>query len=140
MDGGVLFLGISTYNTATMVPSLSPLRSTSTLTPLTEADVLKRLDQVMDPELGISIVKLGLIYKVTLTPSQDAKSQSVRILMTLTTPGCPLASVFDGMVRDALFGLPNLDTDRDVSIELTFDPPWVPDMMDPEAKAELGFD
>jgi metal-sulfur cluster biosynthetic enzyme len=60
--------------------------------------------------------------------------------MTLTTPGCPLAHVFDSMVRDALYGTPGLDVDQEVAIELTFDPPWIPDMMDAETKAELGFD
>jgi len=102
----------------------------------TEADVYQKLSNVIDPELGINIVKLGLIYKVLLVP----ESGRVKITMTLTTPGCPLAAVFDGMLRDSLFGLPGLDPDHDVDIELTFDPPWVPDMMDEEAKAELGFD
>lgn len=105
---------------------------------LTKNDIYQRLDTVMDPELGISIVKLGLIYDVSLSQVQDRTK--VHILMTLTTPGCPLAAVFDGMLRDALFGLPDLDTDQDVSLELTFDPPWIPDMMDEEARAELGFD
>jgi metal-sulfur cluster biosynthetic enzyme len=57
--------------------------------------------------------------------------------MTLTTAGCPLAGVFDQLVRDALFGLPGVDVEHDVVIALTFDPPWVPDMMDAEAKAQL---
>ncbi len=104
---------------------------------ITQDQVYAHLHKVIDPELGISIVRLGLIYKVQLTPAQGRTK--LHIVMTLTTPGCPLASVFDGMVRDALFGLPGIDVDQDVSIELTFDPPWVPDMMDEEAKAELGF-
>lgn len=103
----------------------------------TEA-IYQRLDKVIDPELGISIVKLGLVYDVKILPTKTTKK--VHITMTLTTPGCPLASVFDQMVRDSLYGLPDIDVDQDVSIELTFDPPWVPDMMDAEAKAELGFD
>jgi len=108
---------------------------------LTPADVYQRLDTVIDPELGISIVKLGLIYDVKVEPKPELPDENkVRILMTLTTPGCPLAGVFDGMVKDALFGLPGLTSDRDIWVELTFDPPWVTDMMDPEARAELGFD
>lgn len=106
---------------------------------LTKDEVYRRLDTVIDPELGISIVKLGLIYDVTVEPKADADSYIARILMTLTTPGCPLAAVFDHMVKDALYGLPGLASDQDVHITLTFDPPWVPDMMDEEAKAELGF-
>lgn len=104
---------------------------------ITQQDVMARLDKVIDPELGISIVKLGLIYSVKVE-ERDGRPFA-KIVMTLTTPGCPLAAVFDGMVRDALFGLPNLSVDQDVAIELTFDPPWLPDMMDEEAKAELGF-
>lgn len=103
----------------------------------TQADVFKALSTVIDPELGIDIVKLGLIYKVEVI---EVESQpKVKIVMTLTTPGCPLSAVFDAMVRDALFGLPGLDPDHQVELNLTFDPPWVADMMDEEAKAELGF-
>ena len=110
-------------------------------TPLTPEEIYKRLDTVIDPELGISIVKLGLIYTVTVTPKEENPSEfKIHVLMTLTTPGCPLAAVFDGMVKDSLFGLPGLVSDRDVWVELTFDPPWVMDMMDAESRAELGFD
>ena len=104
------------------------------------AEAYARLDNVIDPELGISIVKLGLIYTVDVEPKKDDPAHdTVRITMTLTTPGCPLAAVFDQMLKDALYGLPWLATDQDVNISLTFDPPWVPEMMDEEAKAELGF-
>jgi metal-sulfur cluster biosynthetic enzyme len=118
---------------------LAPPQAAPTPTPFTVDDVYKRLDTVIDPELGISIVKLGLIYKVAVGLTEDRPGKMVKITMTLTTPGCPLAGVFDGMVKDSLFGLPGLNPDRDVWVELTFDPPWVPDMMDEEAKAELGF-
>ncbi len=105
---------------------------------LTKDDVYQRLAQVIDPELGIDVVKLGLVYDVSLSEVQG--KTKVHIVMTLTTPGCPLAGMFDSMVRDALYGLPDLDVDQDISLELTFDPPWIPDMMDEEARAELGFD
>lgn len=104
------------------------------------AEVYERLNTVIDPELGISIVKLGLIYEVHVDPkADDATHQVIRIVMTLTTPGCPLAAVFDQMLKDSLYGLAWLASDQDVQITLTFDPPWVPEMMDEEAKAELGF-
>jgi metal-sulfur cluster biosynthetic enzyme len=115
----------------------------------TALDVRQALQTVIDPELGIDIVRLGLIYDVTVTPESERKAgvtgrvgtgPHVHILMTLTTPGCPLIATFDVMVRSSLAGLPNLDTEEGVEIELTFDPPWVPDMMEPEARAELGFD
>jgi metal-sulfur cluster biosynthetic enzyme len=103
-------------------------------------EVYERLNTVIDPELGISIVKLGLIYEVHVDPkSDDAAHNVIRIVMTLTTPGCPLAAVFDQMLKDSLYGLTWLASDQDVQITLTFDPPWVPEMMDEEAKAELGF-
>ncbi len=109
---------------------------------ISKQTIFDHLQHVIDPELGISIVRLGLVYDVSLSPIQEKDGSSkikVHILMTLTTPGCPLAAVFDGMVRDALFGIDGVNPDHDVTIELTFDPPWVPDMMDEEAKAELGF-
>lgn len=103
--------------------------------------IYDRLKTVMDPELNIDLVSLGLIYDVSVSTRQtpEGERQQVHIVMTLTTPGCPLAGVFDKLVKDALFGLPDLDPEQDVTVELTFDPPWVQDMMSEEAKAELGF-
>jgi metal-sulfur cluster biosynthetic enzyme len=100
---------------------------------LTEHTIRQALAKVIDPELQIDIVSLGLIYNVKV----DGK-QKVIIRMTLTTPGCPLAPVIDEMVRDALFGLVE-DTEQDVIIDLTFDPPWIPEMMTEEARLELGL-
>jgi metal-sulfur cluster biosynthetic enzyme len=100
---------------------------------LTEKTVRQALATVIDPELQIDIVSLGLIYNVKV--EADGK---VNIRMTLTTPGCPLAPVIDQMVRESLFGLVE-DTDQDIVIDLTFDPPWLPDMMTEEARLELGL-
>lgn len=104
--------------------------------------VRQALATVIDPELGVDIVSLGLIYDVDVTKMRTAEGERpvVHILMTLTTPGCPLAAVFDQMVKDGLRIIPDLDVEQHVIVELTFDPPWVPDMMSAEAKAELGFD
>lgn len=101
--------------------------------------VYDRLKTVMDPELDIDIVSLGLIYRVTVTKRQTSQGEKpyVHILMTLTTPGCPLAGVFDKMVKESLVKIKNLDPEHDVEVELTFDPPWTEDMMDPEARASL---
>src|SRR3989344_3017986 len=104
---------------------------------VTEKEVWERLRTVMDPELKINIVDLGLVYKVECQ-MLNAKCQ-IKILMTLTTPGCPLAGMFEALVKHALKQLPRIDVDRDVQIELTFDPPWTSDMMSEAAKAELGF-
>lgn len=123
---------------------------------ITVEQAYERLKTVKDPELGIDLVSLGLIYDVTVVEVQEkspakspaetpVKSQQnstrtkVHILMTLTTPGCPLAGVFDTLVKDAFFGLEGLDPNQDITVELTFDPPWFQDMMSEEAKAELGF-
>lgn len=91
----------------------------------------RQLGQVIDPELGINIVDLGLVYEAKLEGSR------AKVLMTLTTPGCPLAGVFDELVSASLKELDGVDQ---VSVELTFDPPWTKDMMSDEAKAQLGMD
>lgn len=95
---------------------------------ITEEQVWERLRTVIDPELKINIVDLGLVYKIQVTSD---KRQEIRILMTLTTPGCPLAGMFEVLIKHKVKG--------DVEIELTFDPPWTADMMSAAAKAELGF-
>lgn len=103
-----------------------------------EKRIWQALRQVLDPELGIDIVSLGLIYRVSADLSATGQ-QKVGILMTLTTPGCPLADSFDGLVRQSLSTISTIDSDEDVTITLTFDPPWTQDMMTDEAKAELGM-
>jgi metal-sulfur cluster biosynthetic enzyme len=108
---------------------------------VTSKQIYKQLKTVLDPELHINIVDLGLIYDVSISTVQELKGnkQKIHIVMTLTTPGCPLASVFDRMVRDALIDVPGIDAYHDITIELTFDPPWIIDMMDAEARARLGL-
>lgn len=98
---------------------------------VTEDQVLERLREVIDPELGVNIVDLGLVYNVTVDKGK------VSILMTLTTPGCPLAGVFDELVSEAVGKLEGVG---DISVELTFDPPWTQELMSEEAKAQLGFE
>jgi metal-sulfur cluster biosynthetic enzyme len=102
---------------------------------ITVGQVKERLRTVIDPELNINIVDLGLVYKVKVGTGKA----KVFILMTLTTPGCPLAGVIDAMTRKSLEDLPDINIRKDIDIELTFDPPWVPDMMSEEAKAELNL-
>lgn len=108
----------------------------------TKENVYDCLRQVIDPELNIDVVSLGLVYEVVIKEIQTDAGLApfVHVLLTLTTPGCPLAAVFDTMIKEALVPLPGLDVKKNVMIELTFDPPWMPDMMTEEAKAELGFD
>lgn len=105
---------------------------------VTEDEVRQALREVIDPELGINIVDLGLVYTVEVR--RQNSGVKVYILMTLTTPGCPLAGIFDQLVREALQTIPGVDVHKDVEIELTFDPPWVESMMTEESRAQLGID
>jgi len=109
---------------------------------ITRDQVYEALKGVIDPELHIDIVSLGLVYDVMLSEKQltEGAVTHIHVLLTLTTPGCPLAHMFEDMIREALNVLPLAQLTRDVTVELTFDPPWIPDMMTEEAKAELGFD
>jgi len=84
----------------------------------TEAAVTEALRSVIDPELGLSVVELGLIYGIRI---EDGR---VGVRMTLTAPGCPLHAVMPEWVRDAVRSVPGV---REVAVELTFDPPWSPD-------------
>ncbi|MBI5357083.1 DUF59 domain-containing protein [Candidatus Collierbacteria bacterium] len=116
---------------------------------LTKRLIKDRLRQVIDPELGINIMDLGLIYSIkinypsSIIPPGRASGRrhhpSIIILMTLTSPGCPLAAVFQPMVKQALADIPGFDQYKDLTLELTFDPPWHQDMMSERAKAELGL-
>ena len=93
--------------------------------------VEEKLQDVIDPELQMSIVDLGLIYEVTV------EDESVTILMTLTTMGCPL---FDTIEEDIHAKLGSIGVEeKNIKINLTFDPPWSMDRMSERAKAMLGI-
>ena len=98
-------------------------------TPLTEEAVIAALREVIDPEMGIDIVSLGLIYDVHI------QGACVDIKMTLTMRGCPM---HDSIVGGVQLVLLNLDTVEDVHVETVWDPPWSPAMMAPEAQAGLA--
>ncbi len=94
--------------------------------------VRDQLKKVLDPELGVSIVDLGLIYDISVS-----KDGICHITMTLTTIGCPLFGQIQKEIEDRVM---ELDEIEDVKIDLTFDPPWSADMMTPDAKIQLGLD
>lgn len=98
---------------------------------LTKKLILNQLKSVPDPELGISIVDLGLVYN-----AKADKKGNVVITMTLTTMGCPLFELIEGPVKEAVSKLPGVKV---VTVELTFDPPWSPEKMSKEARVSLGF-
>ena len=90
------------------------------------------LKNIPDPEIGVSLWDLGLIYNIDI----DAKLGNVTILMTLTTIGCPLFEQIAGSIREAVGKLPGV---KSVDVELTFEPPWSVDRMSEVAKLQLGF-
>lgn len=98
---------------------------------ITKKIILSKLTEVMDPELNISIVDLGLVYDAKLVKNK------VKIIMTLTTIGCPLFSLIETQVKDKIkeLGL----KDENISLELTFDPPWSMEKMSKKARAMLGI-
>lgn len=97
---------------------------------ITQDQIIDKLRQCLDPELGVNIIDLGLVYGVSVEGSR------VHVLMTLTTPGCPLDAYF---TKDITSRLKTLKGISDVAVELTFDPIWSPAKMSPEGKDLLGF-
>ena len=93
--------------------------------------IVKVLKTIFDPEIPVDIYELGLIYDVFVNEDND-----VKILMTLTTPNCPVAETLAQEVKEKVR---SLDEVNEVELELTFDPPWTRDLMSEEAKLELGF-
>lgn len=92
--------------------------------------ILEALGRIKDPELGLDLVSLGLIYETAIN------GESVYVRCTLTTPGCPLAGTIIEDVRAAVGRLPGVSS---VEVDLTFDPPWTPDKMSAEAAELLGL-
>lgn len=96
----------------------------------TEEDVMDALSGVIDPELGISVVDLGLIYGV------EVSGKKVRVRMTFTTPACPMLNLIVSRVEDAVKKLRGID---EVAVQLVWEPPWTPERMSAEGKKALGF-
>lgn len=94
-------------------------------------DVIGQLKSVYDPEIPVDIYELGLIYKVELEDDRMLKVE-----MTLTAPGCPVAGEMPEWVREACEVVAGV---RRVEVSMTFDPPWTPDRMSDEAKLELNM-
>jgi metal-sulfur cluster biosynthetic enzyme len=92
--------------------------------------VMAALRRVIDPELGYNIVDLGLVYRV------EIEDGAVQVVMTTTTRGCPATDYLRGGAGAASGAAPGV---KSSTVELTYDPPWTPDMMSPQAKAHLGI-
>lgn len=93
--------------------------------------IVTALKTVYDPEIPVDIYELGLIYKVDVSDDMD-----ITVDMTLTAPGCPVAGEMPGWVENAVRSVPGV---RDVTVNLTFEPPWDPSRMSDEAKLELNM-
>ena len=93
--------------------------------------IVKVLKSIYDPEIPVDIYELGLIYDVFVN-----EDNNVKILMTLTTPNCPVAETLPVEVEDKVKSLKMVN---DAEVEITFDPPWTQDLMSEEAKLELGM-
>lgn len=93
--------------------------------------VIETLKTIFDPEIPVNIYELGLIYEVKMDDELN-----VTILMTLTSPNCPVAESLPVEVKERIS---EVDGIKEVTVELTFEPPWDKDMMSEEALLELGF-
>jgi len=96
-------------------------------------EILEALKNVYDPEIPVSVVDLGLIYDIKI----DENNGTVFVKMTLTAPGCPMSSF---IMRDVEMVIRELEGVKDVKVELTYDPPWSPDLMSSDAKKNLGYE
>jgi metal-sulfur cluster biosynthetic enzyme len=95
------------------------------------AQVREALSLVIDPELGDNIVELGLVYDVSVGNGGVA-----RIVMTTTTRGCPATAYLKDGARDSAWTVPGIES---VEVDLTYEPPWTPEMMTPHARLRLGI-
>jgi len=102
--------------------------------PLSEPTVLSALQQVFDPELGVNVVDLGLIYEVVVEPSGDRTD--IRVKMTLTSPACPFGPRLIQEIKDVLGGLEGAGA---VDVRLALSPPWTPERMSEDARDQLGL-
>lgn len=96
----------------------------------TREDVFEALRVVEDPELGMDIVELGLLYDA------DVEDSKVHVTFTLTSMGCPVGPMIEQQIRETVEGMEGV---QEVEAELTWDPPWTPEKMSDDAKFILGF-
>jgi FeS assembly SUF system protein len=94
--------------------------------------IIRELKLIYDPEIPVDIYELGLIYDVFVNKEQNA----VKIIMTLTTPNCPVAESLPQEVKDRVNAISGIE---EVELDLTFEPAWTQDLMSDEAKLALGF-
>jgi metal-sulfur cluster biosynthetic enzyme len=103
--------------------------------PVAEDNVREELKKVIDPELFVNIVDLGLIYEIKIDETEEGKS-NVAINMTMTSPACPAGPQLLGQSKDFVGRLEGV---ADVDVRLVMDPPWTPDRMTEDARDQLGI-
>ena len=101
-----------------------------------ESQVIDILKQCYDPELPVDLWNLGLIYNIQIQESYDEESSDVNIVMSLTTPGCTMGQQMSLDIKNKLEAL---DEVSQAFVEVTFDPPWNPEMITSEAREKLGL-
>jgi metal-sulfur cluster biosynthetic enzyme len=99
--------------------------------PVTEKEVRAALRTVKDPELNLDLVVLGLVYDIDV-----AEDGAVKVTISLTSPGCPVAGQIIEDARTAVLGIEGVDR---AEVELTFDPPWTPERISPLIRSSLGI-
>ena len=119
-----------------IAPNAATINSTQSALPPEEierltSDIIAALKTVYDPEIPSDIYELGLIYKVDIEDNR-----TIKIDMTLTAPGCPVAGEMPGWVQDAVASVEGV---MDVNVDMVFDPPWTPDRMSEEAQIAVGM-
>jgi metal-sulfur cluster biosynthetic enzyme len=97
---------------------------------VTEKDIRKALKSVKDPELGIDLVTLGLIYDI------EVAGTDVKTIMSLTSPMCPVAGEIVEQARQAIMGVEGVES---ADVDLTFEPPWTPERIPPLIRSSLGL-
>ena len=117
-------------DTAPIAPETSSAIPQAELDALTD-QIVEKLKSVFDPEIPVDIYELGLIYKVDVSDDRE-----IKIDMTLTAPGCPVAGEMPGWVENAVGTVEGVSR---VDVSMVFDPPWTPDRMSEEAQVAVGW-
>lgn len=104
--------------------------------PIAEEAVREALKDVIDPELFVNIVDLGLIYEVAITPNEESGAEDIVVDMTMTSPACPAGPQLLSQSKEAVEKLEGVG---EVEIKLVMQPPWTPEKMTEDARDQLGI-
>ena len=126
-------MNVTTMDETVQTPVTEEAATTATANPAEKLkeDVIAAIRECYDPEIPVNIYDLGLIYDVHVS-----ETSKVDLVMTLTSPHCPVAEILPAQVKSRVELVEGVD---EVDLELTWDPPWTPDQMSEAAKLELGF-